>query len=114
MSELYRDLSPSMQSLEQQRLSIFLHIAECLGLRFKLLPEGSASLLFLAQPLIQSVLQARIRKLRNRTSRPARLDNDTTLASCMQSLPRSVKNPPLFMKPLKIPYWRDTCSLIQA
>lgn len=58
LAESYRDLPPSMQRLVQQGLSILLNIAECLGLRFKLLPEGCACLLFLLQSLVQRILQA--------------------------------------------------------
>lgn len=54
----YGDLSSSMQCLVQQGLSILLHTAKRLRLRFELLPEGCAFLLFLLQSRIQGVLQA--------------------------------------------------------
>lgn len=58
VAESYCNLSPGMQCLEQQGLSILLHIAEGLGLRFKLLPEGGACLLFLLHSFSHVVLQA--------------------------------------------------------
>lgn len=91
VAESYCNLSPGMQCLEQQGLSILLHIAEGLGLHFELLPEGGACLLFLLHSFVHGVLQACICELSVKATKylphkPACMGDDALLASYMQGL----------------------------